>query len=216
MTNPVQEAQQLGQSIWYDNIRRGLLTSGELQRLLVMGVTGVTSNPTIFEKAVAGSTDYDEQLLALAHADGDAEEDYESLALEDIRGAADLLRPVSVAEPLGGRVRFRRAAGCLGDEPAAVGVELLNLDPRVHDRSRNHRACQGVLLTGGDPPELVEDSVAGIGCPRGDLNVHTRCAAEACERKGDQRLLQRRGDQRVISVLHRPVGAHDADGVAQR
>ena len=54
MTNPVLEAQRLGQSIWLDNIRRGLLTSGELQRLIDNGITGLTSNPTIFEKAIAG------------------------------------------------------------------------------------------------------------------------------------------------------------------
>ena len=66
MSNPVQEVQRLGQSIWYDNIRRGLIMSGELQRLIDLGVSGVTCNPTIFEKAIAGSTDYDEALIKLA------------------------------------------------------------------------------------------------------------------------------------------------------
>ncbi len=63
MTNSVQEVNHLGQSIWYDNIRRGLIKSGELQQLIDLGVSGLTSNPTIFEKAIAGSTDYDEALL---------------------------------------------------------------------------------------------------------------------------------------------------------
>ena len=57
MLNAVQEVQRLGQSIWYDNIRRGLIRSGELASLIELGVTGVTSNPTIFEKAIAGSAD---------------------------------------------------------------------------------------------------------------------------------------------------------------
>ncbi len=97
MTNPVQEAQRLGQSIWYDNIRRGLITSGELQRLIDMGITGLTSNPTIFERAIAGSTDYDLALLDLTQ-DGQnsrsAGDIFEALAIEDIRAAADLLRPI--------------------------------------------------------------------------------------------------------------------------
>ena len=60
MGNPVIDVQKLGQSIWYDNIRRGLLTSGELQGMVERdGLLGVTSNPAIFEKAIAGSTDYD-------------------------------------------------------------------------------------------------------------------------------------------------------------
>ena len=53
MTNQLQATQSLGQSIWYDNVQRGLLTSGEMQRLIQWGVSGVTSNPTIFEKAIS-------------------------------------------------------------------------------------------------------------------------------------------------------------------
>ena len=94
MSNSVQQAQALGQSIWYDNVRRGLLTSGELKRLIEQGVTGLTSNPTIFEKAIAGSTDYDQALLSLAQGDMSAKDTYEALVLEDIRSAADILRPI--------------------------------------------------------------------------------------------------------------------------
>ena len=94
MSNPVRDTLQLGQSIWYDNIRRGLLASGELRALIDQGVTGVTSNPAIFEKAIAGSTDYDEAMFALAAEGRSADEIYERLVVEDIRAAADLLRPV--------------------------------------------------------------------------------------------------------------------------
>ena len=60
MGNPLVEVQKFGQSIWYDNIRRGLITSGELHAMVDHeGLLGITSNPAIFEKAVAGSTDYD-------------------------------------------------------------------------------------------------------------------------------------------------------------
>ena len=94
MANAVQQLQNLGQSVWYDNISRGLITSGELQRLIDLGVSGLTSNPTIFEKAIAGSKDYDAALLELAESGRSTEEIYEALVIEDIQAAADHLRPV--------------------------------------------------------------------------------------------------------------------------
>lgn len=94
MPNSVQQTQALGQSIWYDNIRRGLITSGELARLIDGGISGVTSNPTIFQKAVTGSTDYDRALKEQAEEGKNALESYEALAVEDIQAAADLLRPI--------------------------------------------------------------------------------------------------------------------------
>ncbi len=94
MTSPIQQLRSLGQSLWLDNLQRGLITSGELARLRDEGVTGITSNPTIFEKAIGGSTDYDEALVQLA-SEGRAPEDLLwELMLEDIRAAADVLRPV--------------------------------------------------------------------------------------------------------------------------
>ncbi len=93
MTNNVQSIQQLGQSVWYDNISRGLIRSGGLQKLIDQGVSGLTSNPTIFEKAISGGNDYDDALLALADSDKTSDETFEALAIEDIRAAADLLRP---------------------------------------------------------------------------------------------------------------------------
>ena len=86
-----------GQAIWLDFIRRDMLLNGELRRLVEEDrVTGVTSNPAIFRKAIAGSDDYDEELgrLILEHPDQGAKELYESLAIEDIQRAADLLQPV--------------------------------------------------------------------------------------------------------------------------
>ena len=93
MGNAIQGLQGLGQSVWYDNIERGQIASGELQRLIDVGITGLTSNPTIFNKAISGSTDYDGALTELARAGKDSSEIYETLAMEDIRAVADLLRP---------------------------------------------------------------------------------------------------------------------------
>lgn len=93
MTNPAVEVQQYGQSIWYDNIRRSLIESGELRRMIEEdGVLGVTSNPTIFQKAIGDSMDYDAALDPLL--DLDPYTIFESLAVEDIQNALDLFRPV--------------------------------------------------------------------------------------------------------------------------
>ena len=81
----VHDLNKLGQSVWYDNIRRALLDSGGLQALIDKGVTGVTSNPSIFEKAIAGSNDYDEDLHRLVDEGKSVEEIFEALALDDIR-----------------------------------------------------------------------------------------------------------------------------------
>jgi transaldolase/glucose-6-phosphate isomerase len=96
MANPLVEVHPYGQSLWYDNISRGLITSGKLRAMIEHdGLRGLTSNPSIFEKAIADSTDYDPALEALAsRRDLDAKALYEQLALEDIRRAADLFRPV--------------------------------------------------------------------------------------------------------------------------
>jgi transaldolase len=95
--NPLKELLRQGQSIWLDYIRRDLIRTGELKRLVEEdGICGVTSNPTIFEKAIAGSTDYDDGLRALLATDPktDVGTLYERLAVEDIQLAADVLRAV--------------------------------------------------------------------------------------------------------------------------
>ncbi|MFA9615138.1 MAG: transaldolase [Deltaproteobacteria bacterium] len=88
------ELAELGQSIWLDYISRSLIASGELQKLVDQGLRGVTSNPSIFEKAIAGSADYDEDLNRLVRDGKSVAEIYEDLAMADIRSAADILRPV--------------------------------------------------------------------------------------------------------------------------
>ena len=94
--NPLQELRKFGQSAWLDYIRRNLITSGELKRLVDEdGLGGVTSNPAIFEKAITGSTDYAEALVELQkRKDLDAMGVYEIIAIKDIQDAADILRPV--------------------------------------------------------------------------------------------------------------------------
>ena len=93
--NPLLELLDQGQSVWYDYIRRGLIDSGELARLIAEdGLRGITSNPSIWEKAIAGSTDYDEAIEALRReGEADPKAVYEQLAIQDIQDAADAFRP---------------------------------------------------------------------------------------------------------------------------
>jgi transaldolase len=94
-TNPLTLLGQLGQSPWYDYITRDLVTSGRLARLIAEdGLRGMTSNPTIFEKAIAGSSDYDAdigRMAALGHGAGPI---FEALAIQDVRTACDVFRPL--------------------------------------------------------------------------------------------------------------------------
>ena len=104
MENTIRRNLALGQSTWVDYISRDMLVNGELERLVEDGVTGLTSNPTIFEKAISGSSDYDEALARLSNEGKTPTEIFEALAVEDIRAAAQALRPVYDA--CGGRDGF--------------------------------------------------------------------------------------------------------------
>ena len=96
MNNPLLQLAAAGQSVWLDYIHRSILENGELKRLIDQdGVTGVTSNPSIFEQAIGHGTDYDDRLQSLLAEGIEAAPDlYERLAISDVRGAADQLRPV--------------------------------------------------------------------------------------------------------------------------
>ena len=93
--NPLRVLNSLGQSVWFDYIRRLELTSGHLKELVDDdGISGVTSNPSIFEKAIAGSNDYDDAIRKLVEEGKETPAIFESLEVEDIRTAADIFRPV--------------------------------------------------------------------------------------------------------------------------
>src|SRR6266516_2155310 len=94
MPSAIAHLHDFGQSPWYDTLARSLLTDGGLQRLVTDdGIRGVTSNPTIFEKAMAAGEGYDEQLTELAKNGAPIDSAYWALVLDDIRHAADVLRP---------------------------------------------------------------------------------------------------------------------------
>ena len=93
--NPLKKLGTLGQSIWLDYIRRDLIVSGELRRMIEEdGLRGMTSNPSIFEKAIAGSHDYDEDIRAMVHEGKGVKAIYEALSQRDVQSAADEFRPL--------------------------------------------------------------------------------------------------------------------------
>ena len=94
MTDRLHELHAAGQSPWLDNLRRGMLADGELQRWVDRGIRGVTSNPSIFQKAISTGTAYDEQFRSLVEGGTDVTDSYWDLVVDDIRGALAVLRPV--------------------------------------------------------------------------------------------------------------------------
>jgi transaldolase len=93
--NPLLKLQTFGQSIWLDFLRRGMISSGEIKKLIDEdGLRGITSNPSIFEKAIGGSHDYDESIRVLALSGKNVDEIYRALTVDDVQRAADLLQPV--------------------------------------------------------------------------------------------------------------------------
>ena len=93
--NPLLNIQEFGQSIWQDYIQRNIILSGELKQLIDEdGIRGVTSNPSIFDTAIAGSDDYDDDIRDMAMEDKSIEDIYRFLTIRDVRQAADLFRPL--------------------------------------------------------------------------------------------------------------------------
>ena len=130
--NPLNRIQEFGQSIWLDFIRRGLLESGELKRLIDEdGLRGVTVNPSILEKAIAGSQDYDEAIHSLALEGYSAPEIYEMLAVEDVQMAADLFQ--DLYRKSDGRHGFGRRSKHLPPPPASQSSASPRASPATTD-----------------------------------------------------------------------------------
>ena len=94
MNERLRELQEIGQSVWIDSLSRDDIEDGNLQRMIDDGVVGVTSNPTIFQKALSESSLYDDQLQEVAARENDPKEIFWQLAGKDIRDACDVLMPV--------------------------------------------------------------------------------------------------------------------------
>ncbi len=147
--NPLVELRKLGQSPWLDFIERGLISSGGLMRLVSEdGITGVTSNPTIFEKAISGGRDYDGQIQALADRETGVMEAYKEIVTEDIRNAADVLRPVYDASS------------------RADGYVSLEVDPDLaHDTDRTIARAEELFRAVSRPNVLIKIPGTREGLP---------------------------------------------------
>jgi transaldolase/glucose-6-phosphate isomerase len=149
MTNSLVELQHLGQSPWHDNIRRGLLTSGALRKMVRDGdITGLTSNPTIFEQAIAQSDDYDGAIEQSARRGKSAEQIFDALSIEDIRAAADAFAPV-----------FKRTQG--GD-----GYVSIEVAPKhAHDTEATIKEAKRLWKAVGRPNLMIKIPATPQGIP---------------------------------------------------
>ncbi len=148
MSTQLEQLAHAGQSIWLDNIRRSMFASGSLHRLIGLGLRGMTSNPTIFEKAIASGTDYDEQLQSLVGRQTDPNAIFEALAIEDIRNALDEFRPVY--ESTGG----------------ADGYVSLEVSPLLaHDTPGTIAAAKRLWATVDRPNVMIKIPATPAGIP---------------------------------------------------
>jgi transaldolase len=147
--NPLKQLETLGQSIWLDYIRRDLITSGELRRLIEEGgLRGMTSNPSIFEKAIADSHDYDEDIRVMALEGKSVDQIYTALTVEDIQRAADLFRPV-----------YDRLDG-------ADGFVSLEVSPRLaHDTARTVVEARALWTAVARPNVMIKVPGTREGLP---------------------------------------------------
>jgi transaldolase len=152
--NPLLRLGELGQSVWYDYITRDLLASGELARLIAAdGLRGMTSNPTIFDKAVAGSRLYDADIRGLADKGASAGEIFEALAVADVRAACDAFLPL-----------YERAGR--GD-----GLVSLEVSPTLaHDADATVQEADRLWSALGRPNAMIK-----IPGTRAGLAAITRC-----------------------------------------
>jgi transaldolase len=147
--NPLRQLGELGQSIWYDYITRDLLRSGELERLIREdGLRGMTSNPTIFEKAIAGSQLYDDDIRRLTEQGRSPAEIFEALAVADVQGACDLFLPV-----------YRETLG-------RDGLVSIEVSPRLaHDPDGTIHEAERLWNAVGRPNAMIKIPGTAAGLP---------------------------------------------------
>jgi transaldolase/glucose-6-phosphate isomerase len=195
MSNPLLEVQRFGQSIWYDNIRRGIITSGQLQSMIDHdGLLGITSNPAIFEKAIVESDNYDQAIKALvAQGSGTTMEIYERLAMDDIQWAADMMWSVHrKTDGRDGFVSFEVAPNLANDTEGT-----LKYARRVHAAIGRENVLIKVPGTPAGMPAIA--TLIGEGISVNVTLLFAVDAYEACANaymEGLERLIARKGDPR--------------------
>jgi transaldolase len=197
--NPLVELGRLGQSPWLDYIQRDMIASGELARLVTFdGIKGVTSNPTIFEKAVSGSPLYDEQIRALAARGAGLMEAYKEIVTEDVRRGADVLRPVyDATKGADGYVSLEVDPDMAGDtgKTVARARELFEAVGRPNVFIKIPATVEGI-------PAIEEGIAAGV-----PINVTLIFSVKRYEEvaqayiRGVERLIKGGGDPRRVASV---------------
>lgn len=196
--NAPQKLHDAGQSLWLDNIHRELLTSGTLKRYISeLAVTGLTSNPSIFEHAIADTSDYDETLMSHAGKGLDPEQVFFELALEDITAAADVFRPIHLStDGVDGFVSLE-VSPALADDTEGTVAEA----KRLHGLAK--RSNLFIKIPGTPAGLLAIEQTIAAGIP---VNVtllfsteHYLAAAEAYA-KGIARRIKAGRDPNIASV----------------
>lgn len=159
MSSRIKELAERGQSVWYDFITRDLVTGGELERLIEEdGLRGMTSNPTIFEKAVSGSDLYDADLRRLSEEGRDAAGIFDELSLEDVRDACDHFRPVFDELKNGDGTVSIEVAPALADDTAATLAEA----QRLWEGVGRPNALVKIPGTAAGIPAIEQATTAGV------------------------------------------------------
>jgi transaldolase len=149
MANKWLEVQKFGQSLWYDNMSRSFVTSGELQKMIAeMGLCGITSNPSIFEKAISKGKEYDEDIESSVQQGLSTDETYDRLTTDDIRAAADVLRQV------------------YEDTDRVDGYVSIEVDARLaNDTEKSIEAARRLWTTIGRPNIMIKIPGTPAGIP---------------------------------------------------
>ena len=188
-SNPLVQLQRYGQSVWLDQISRSLLTTGGLNRLIDEdGLRGMTSNPTIFQKAIGKGEDYAEEIKQLVHSGGSVSDVYEAVVVKDIGAAADILRPVY--DSLGGSDGFvsLEVSPLLANDTQATIKEAKDLWSRLN----RPNVMIKVPATPAGLPAIEELIAAGL-----NINVTLIFAVEVYEQVAQAYL---RGLERRVSA----------------
>jgi transaldolase len=172
-TNPLFKLLEQGQSVWLDSIQRGQIRSGELKRLIeTMALRGETSNPSIFQKAIVGSSDYDDDIQALLAQGKDTLAIFEKLATDDVRAACDVFRPLYEETNGGDGFVSIEVSPHLADDTAGTIQEAKRLWATV-DRPNLMVKIPG---TAAGVPAIEESLYAGL-----NINITLLFAVQAYE-----------------------------------
>ncbi len=205
--NPARRLHELGQSLWIDNIDRDMLATGKLREYIdELSVTGLTSNPTIFDNAISGGVAYDDSIRALHEQGLEGEDLFFALALEDLREAADLFVAVHErTDGVDGWVSLEVSPRIADDTEATIEqVQRLHIESR---RNNVYIKIPGTMAGG----KAIEESIAAATPVNVTLLFSTEqyvAAADAYMSGIERRIERGRGSQRALGGLavHQPLG----------